>query len=109
MAQRSFDGRPRVIVDGVEHTTFMLAVQETNFLYSFTLSAVSALATALSDQDFSTGLSVALLLVSIIYSVYGIVVAVILYGRKTTHEADTLQRDTVIYKSMTSNQLTTQK
>ena len=96
-------------MDGVEHTTFMLAVQETNFLYSFTLSAVSALATALSDQDLSTGLSIALLVVSIVYSIFGMCVAVVLYGRKTTHEPEVLQRDTIIYKSMSSNKITTQK
>jgi hypothetical protein len=35
-------------IDDVEVTEFVLAVQEMNFLYSFTLSALSALATSLS-------------------------------------------------------------
>lgn len=60
----------------------MLAVQEANFLYSFTLSAFSALATFLSSHEH-TRASTFLFILSGIYSVYGISVAVWMYGRKT--------------------------
>ena len=45
------EGKHIYTIDEIEVTEFMLAVQETNFLYSFTLSALSALATALSSMD----------------------------------------------------------
>ena len=57
----------------------MLAVQESNFLYSFTLSAFSALSTFLSSHK---GSSDSLFLVSGAYSIFGFVTAVALYGRK---------------------------
>lgn len=50
VATKQFEGQPIIQIDGVHTTTFMLAVQETNFLYSFTLSAFSALATFLSSS-----------------------------------------------------------
>ena len=66
----------------MEVTEFMLAVQETNFLYSFTLSALSALATALSSMDNWNMDSIQLILISLIYSIYGVTVSIWLYGRK---------------------------
>ena len=93
VANKQFDGREIFIVDGVHTTTFMLAVQETNFLYSFTLSAFSALATLLSSHE-QTGASILLFVLSAIYSVFGFVVSVYLYGRKTSHDPDSLNRKT---------------
>lgn len=85
-------------INNVYQTTFMLAVQETNFLYSFTLSAFSALATFLSSNQKSSA-STVLFFLSGVYSIFGIVVSVWLYGRKTTHDPNTLNRRTIIYKS----------
>ena len=69
-------------IDNVKLTTFMLAVQEANFLYSFTLAAFSALATFLSSHQ-ETGQSTMLTILSGVYSLFGIFVAICLYGRKT--------------------------
>jgi len=71
----------------------MLAVQETNFLYSFTQSAFSALATFLSSHEKSTA-STVLIVLSGIYSIFGFVVAVWMYGRKTSHDPSALNRRT---------------
>ena len=97
MATREFDGREVATIDNVEQTTFMLAVQETNFLYSFTLSAFSAMATALSSHE-GTRASTVLFLISGVYGVFGLGVAVYLYGRKTSHDPRSLQRNTIVYK-----------
>lgn len=99
IADKNFDGRGALQIDMVHQTTFMLAVQEANFLYSFTLSAFSALATFLSSNEQSTAATV-LFVLSGIYSAYGIIVSVYMYGRKTTHDPDTLNRNTVIYKDL---------
>ena len=77
----------------------MLAVQEANFLYSFTLSAFSALATFLSSNSQSTAASV-LFVLSGIYSVTGLIISIYLYGRKTSHDPDSLNRNTIIYKDV---------
>ena len=104
VATSQFDGRERVIVDGVETTTFMLAVQETNFLLSFTLSSFSAMATALTsipeeteDPDKYSALII-LLAVSVVYCILGFTVSVLMYGRKTSHDPDALNKKTKIYK-----------
>ena len=81
----------------------MLAVQEANFLYSFTLSAFSALATFLSSNEKSTAATV-LFVLSGIYSIYGLIVSIYLYGRKTTHNPDSLNRHTVIFKDEAEEQ-----
>ena len=78
----------------------MLAVQESNFLYSFTLSAFSALATFLSSH-LETSDSIVLSILSGIYSIFGFLVAILLYGRKTSHNPDALNKNTeleLIYK-----------
>ena len=91
-------------VDGVEQTTFMLAVQETNFLLSFTMSAFSALATALTsigenDVEADELDNLYLLLgVSITYAILGFLISVFLYGRKTSHNPEDLNKRTSIYK-----------
>ena len=100
VATKHFDGREIVSVNGVHTTTFMLAVQETNFLYSFTLSAFSALATFLSSNGSSSA-AITLFILSGVYSIYGFIISVWLYGRKTTHNPDALNRkESVIYKSL---------
>ena len=82
IARGDKEGKLIYTIDDIEVTEFMLAVQETNFLYSFTLSALSALATALSSVDHLDWEAVQLILVSIVYSIYGCVVSIYLYGRK---------------------------
>ena len=77
----------------------MLAVQETNFLYSFTLSAFSALATFLSSNEESPAATV-LFVLSGIYSIFGLVTSIYMYGRKTSHDPDTLNRHTIIFKEL---------
>ena len=99
IADKNFDGRGAIQIDRVHQTTFTLAVQEANFLYSFTLSAFSALATFLSSNEQSTAATV-LFVLSGIYSIYGIIVSIYLYGRKTSHDPDSLNRHTVIYKDI---------
>lgn len=62
----------------------MLAVQESNFLLSFTLSAFSAMGTSftiLQEGDYQ-GFDSTMITVSLVYGVYGTVVAVLVYGRK---------------------------
>ena len=49
VATKQFGGQ-MLKIDNVNLTTFMLAVQEANFLYSFTLAAFSALAPFLSSH-----------------------------------------------------------
>ena len=73
-------------------TNFLLAVQETNFLYSFTQSGFVALATTCTMiikgnfQDEKNGqLSIMMVITSGIYCVYGVCISVMLYGRKTDH------------------------
>ena len=88
-------------VNNVHTTTFMLAVQETNFLYSFTLSAFSALGTFLSSHE-KTRASMFLFILSGIYSVFGLIVSVYMYGRKTSHDPDSLNRRTTIYRNLST-------
>ena len=64
VASKEFDGRQMEPINNVYTTTFMLAVQEANFLYSFTLSAFSALGTTLSSHT-STQANVFLFFISI--------------------------------------------
>ena len=100
VATKQFDGREVIKIDNVHQTTFMLAVQESNFLYSFTLSAFSALATFLSSHH-QTSDSIVLSILSGIYSIFGFLVAILLYGRKTSHNPDALNTHTkleLIYK-----------
>lgn len=98
MANKQFDGREIVEIDHVHTTTFMLAVQESNFLYSFTLSAFSALLTFLSASDERSTQANFLFIISGIYSIYGIIISIMLYGRKTSHDPNTLNRHTIIFK-----------
>lgn len=73
-------------------TNFLLAVQETNFLYSFFLSGFVALSTTCTliiesnfkDEQFG-GLAIMMVAVSGTYMVYGVVISVLLYGRKTDY------------------------
>jgi len=99
VATKEFDGRMLQPVNNVHTTTFMLAVQETNFLYSFTLSAFSALGTFLSSHE-QTRASLFLFILSGIYSVFGIIVAIYMYGRKTSHDPDSLNHRTRIYRPL---------
>ena len=73
-------------------TNFLLAVQETNFLYSFTLSGFVASTTACTimlennyNDEFYGDLTRGLLLISIVQFVYGMAMSVYMYGRKTKY------------------------
>jgi hypothetical protein len=81
-------------------TNFLLAVQETNFLYSFTLSGFVALSTTCTliiesnfkDEEFGNH---ALMMVTIsgLYTIYGVVISVLLYGRKTDYLIEKYEED----------------
>jgi len=62
----------------------MLAVQESNFLFSFALSGLSALATAFTVlmQGHYTEFEIYLISLSLFYGILGTVIAVFVYGRK---------------------------
>jgi hypothetical protein len=65
--------------------TFVLAVQETNFFYSFTLSffvALTTLCDQIMDKRFESISAKVLLGVSAVTWVYGMVVCLYLFGRK---------------------------
>jgi len=73
-------------------TNFLLAVQETNFLYSFALSgfvSFTTVCTMLIEDKFSDKdagpLNMMMLLISLLYTIYGVSISVYLYGRKTDH------------------------
>ena len=97
IANKRFDGRDVPRLNNVHTTTFILAVQEDNFLFSFTLSAFSALATFLSS-NYQTSAARLLFFISGAYSIFGIIVAIYMYGRKTSHDPDALNRETIIFK-----------
>lgn len=62
----------------------MMAVQETNFLISFTLSSFSALCTAfavMNGGDYTT-IPLQAMILGLIYGVYGFCICVYMYGRK---------------------------
>ena len=75
----------------LQPTNFLLAVQETNFLYSFTLSGFVAMSTSftlLENLDFAGEqgyINAWMLIVSLVYAVPGVCISVYLYGRKTGH------------------------
>jgi hypothetical protein len=81
---------------------FVLAVQEINFFYSFTMSFFIAL-TALCDQimddaSYDSVSSRLLLVVSAIQWLYGMFVSIYLYGRKVPieeHEDEELLDDDI--------------
>lgn len=71
-------------VNSIKENEFVLAVQETNFLFSFTLSALSAMGTLFTilREDTYTDIDKVMLAISIIYGPVGTVIAILLYGRK---------------------------
>lgn len=76
-------------------------MQEANFLYSFALSAFSATATALTilkEGKWNEPYVLELLLIAIVYGLFGTIVSVLLYGRKT-------QRQSANYESIDQNPL----
>jgi hypothetical protein len=72
---------------------FVLAVQEINFFYSFTLSffiALTALVGQVMDWRFESVSSRMLLAVSAIQWVYGMITCIYLYGRKVPLDSEDL-------------------
>jgi len=85
-------GKVKNIDKKVLPTNFLLAVQETNFLYSFALSGFVSFttgATMLIENNFSGDgdgyLAKLMLIISLSYSLYGVVICIYMYGRKTDH------------------------
>ena len=85
-------GKQKHIEKIILPTNFLLAVQETNFLYSFTLSGFVASSTAFTlfiDLKWTfqeEGIApYIMLIISTLYFVYGFGISVFLYGRKTDH------------------------
>ena len=91
----------------------MLAVQETNFLYSFSQAGFVALQTAcclLIDGNFKNDdqghaeKSYEMLGLSLAYSIYGVVVSIYLYGRKTDYlRAKYGREDAALVKGLNSS------
>ena len=76
----------------VRPTNFLLAVQETNFIYSFALSgfvAATVVCTILLEGNLIDGENVQetwfILLISTLYTLFGLVTSITIYGRKTDH------------------------
>ena len=68
-------------------TKFVLAVQEANFIFSFTLNGFIGAITVcniLSDDHFSV-FTLNLFILSCVAILYGLFVAIYLYGRKVEH------------------------
>ena len=89
---QDIEGRKIEMTKKILPTTFLMAVQETNFLYSFTLSWFVALSTActlLIESNFNDekygNLTLYMFTVSAVYSAYGFFISVLLYGRKTDY------------------------
>ena len=82
----------------LQPTNFLLAVQETNFLYSFTLSGFVAMSTTFTLLENLNGKGseprndILMLVISGVYAIYGLGVSVYLYGRKTDHLEDYWKR-----------------
>ena len=90
--QIEVDGKMINNTKRIQPTNFLLAVQETNFLYSFTLSGFVAMSTActmLIQKNFNDekygNLAIQMLVVSVVYCVYGVWISIFLYGRKIDH------------------------
>ena len=86
------EGKIITVDKKVQPTNFLLAVQETNFLYSFTLSGFVSFTTActmLIENNFSDDengqLTKLMLIISLCYTFYGVTISVYMYGRKTDH------------------------
>ena len=99
-------GKQKHIEKIILPTNFLLAVQETNFLYSFTLSGFIASSTAFTlfidlkwtgDEDEGVAPYI-MLLISSIYFVYGSFISVFLYGRKTDHMFPNETKEDKIFK-----------
>ena len=85
------EGKQKEVTVKILPTNFLLAVQETNFLYSFTLSgfvAISTVCTLLIHFEFSGPEAYGntlMLVISGVYAIYGMIISVFMYGRKTDH------------------------
>ncbi len=71
-------------MNGITENEFMLAVQETNFLFSFTLSALSSMGTALTilRENSYTLIDQIMVSIAMVYGVFGTIIAILVYGRK---------------------------
>jgi hypothetical protein len=70
--------------EGIEETKFMIAIEESNFLFTFVLAGVSAMSTfiAVCQTEMWAALPVDTMLVSLSYGLFGLTVSVLMYGRK---------------------------
>ena len=74
-------------VDEIKETKFMIAVEESNFLLTFTLAGVSAISTFIAVCQTERWGSIPLdtLVVSLLYGIFGLCLSVLVYGRKVEH------------------------
>ena len=70
--------------EGLTETRFMVACEECNFLLTFTLAGVSAMSTfiAVCQTTHWAELPFDTMLVSLSYGLFGLTVAILMYGRK---------------------------
>ena len=104
-----FEGKQLVERKEIQPTNFLLAVQETNFLYSFTLSGFVAATTActmLIENDFSDpefgSLNFYVMALSLIYFIFGVFMSITRYGRKTKylHDFYAMEEEALFKKKM---------
>ena len=71
-------------VSGVKETEFVRAVQETNFLFSFTLASFSAMGTMFTilREDSYTTIDRVMIAIASVYGISGSIICVLVYGRK---------------------------
>ncbi len=90
-ANSQFSEQPIVKFNGRYPTIFVLAVQEANFFYSFTLSFFIALTTIcdqMMDRRFESLSSKLLFVIALLQWVYGMFISIYLYGRKVPSDED---------------------
>lgn len=73
--------------EGITETRFMIACEETNFLFTFTLAGVSAMSTfiAVCQTEKWGEMPLDTMIVSLAYGLFGLAVSVLMYGRKVEH------------------------
>ena len=89
LATSRFSEQPIVRINGRMPPTFVLAIQETNFFYSFTMSffvALTVMCDQIMDWHFDKGTGRVLFGLSLIQWLFGMFVTIYLYGRKVSSD-----------------------
>ena len=65
----------------------MICVEESNFLLTFTMAGVSAMSTfiAVCSTEKWGQIPIDTLIVCLMYGIFGLIVSVLMYGRKVEH------------------------